>query len=263
MIRNPNARAKIARAMLVALVPFTLCVQVALAHASPIVQTFRNNVTLTAFSGTFEVIWPLQVTSLNAVIELRDLVLADPVAAPLLRATGGDAVESPSTCPTVGATSTCSRIHLSGIPELAPGRYAMYWSVTHLDGFVEQRSVRFTIDPAWVSPSPLGPSPTPTVTPTPSTTATPTTKPSANPSVAPTPSATPVASPRSSPTDLNPTVVPTPIPLDRDTVGTDVGGTDGVVFGVLVAVGLAVLLLRAGRSARSPSDAPRRSQGER
>ena len=248
MTRNPKVRTKIARAMLVALVPLTICVQVALAHASPIVQTFRNNATLSAFSGTFEVIWPLQVTSLNAVIELRDLALPDPVATPLLRVTGGDAIESPYTCPTVGAASTCSRIHLSGIPELAPGRYAMYWSVTHLDGFVEQRSVRFTVDPAWVPPSPLVPSPTPTVTSTPSTTATPTTTPTANPSAAPSPSATPVATPHSSPTDLGPTAAPTPNPSTGGTIDPDSGVNFGVVLGVLLAAGLAALLLRSARS---------------
>ncbi len=58
MTRSPNVRTKIARAILVALVPLTICVQGVLAHASPIVQTFRNGVTLTSFSGTFEVIWP-------------------------------------------------------------------------------------------------------------------------------------------------------------------------------------------------------------
>lgn len=186
--------------MLIALVPLIICVQVALAHASPIVQTFRNNATLTGFSGTFEVIWPLQVTSLNAVIELRDLALPDPVAAPLLRVTGGDAVESPFTCPTLGAAPACSRIHLSGIPELASGRYAMYWRVTHLDGFVEQRVARFTIDPLWVAPTPTPtPTPSPSPSPLPTSTASPTPTPASTATPRPTSSTTAVPSSAASP----------------------------------------------------------------
>ena len=191
MTRNPNVRTRIARTILVALIPLTICVQGVLAHASPIVQTFRNGVTLTSFSGTFEVIWPLQVTSTDAVLELRDLALPDPAAAPLLQVTEGDVVESPYPCPTAGAAPTCSRMHLSGIPALPPGTYAMYWRVTHLDDYVEQRVVRFTIDPLWVAPTP-----TPSVSPSPSTTPAPTATPRPSAPMTPTPesSATPAPS---------------------------------------------------------------------
>ncbi len=192
MTRPPNVRTKIARGMLIALVPLTICVQGVLAHASPIWQTFRNGVTLTSFSGTFEVIWPLQVTSTDAVMELRDLALPDPAAAPLLRVTGADAVESPYSCPTAGAAPTCSRMHLSGISALPPGTYAMYWRVTHLDGDVEQRVVRFTIDPLWVAPTP-----TPSVSPSPSTTPAPTATPRPSISTAPTPVPSTTSSPSS------------------------------------------------------------------
>ena len=245
MIRNPNVRTKIARAMLIALVPLTICVQVALAHASPIVQTFRNGITLTSFSGTFEVIWPLQVTSLNAVIELRDLALPDPVAAPLLRVTGGDAVESPYTCPTVGAASTCSRIHLSGIPELTPGRYAMYWRVTHLDGFVEQRVARFTIDPLWIAPTPT-PSiaPSPTATPSP----TPTPRPSRTPAASPSPTSSPSGSPSATPSMTEPS--PSPMPSaspDQQTPGGDVSGAALAGIVGLIALCVAIFAARGRR----------------
>jgi methionine-rich copper-binding protein CopC len=183
---------RIARAMLIALVPLTICVQAVLAHAPPISQTFRNGVTLTSFSGIFEVIWPLQVTSTDAVMELRDLALPDPAAAPLLQVTGGDAVESPYPCPTVGAAPTCSRMHLSGISALPPGTYAMYWRVIHLDDYVEQRVVRFTIDPLWVAPTP-----TPSVSPSPSTTPAPTATPRPSISTAPTPLPSTTSSPGS------------------------------------------------------------------
>jgi len=243
--RNPNVRTKIARAMLIALVPLTICVQVALAHASPIVQTFRNNATLTAFSGTFEVIWPLQVTSLNAVIELRDLALPDPVAAPLLRVTGGDAVESPYTCPTVGAASTCSRIHLSGIPELAPGRYAMYWRVTHLDGFVEQRVARFTIDPLWIAPTP-----TPSIAPSPTTTPspTPTPQPSRTPTASPSPTSSPSGSPSATPSmvDTSPSPVASVSP-DQQTPGDDVSGIALASIAGLVTLLVVTIAIRRRR----------------
>ena len=245
MTRNPNVRTKIARAMLIALIPLTIGVQVALAHASPIVQTFRNNATLTAFSGTFEVIWPLQVTSLNAVIELRDLALPDPVAAPLLRVTGGDAVESPYTCPTVGAASTCSRIHLSGIPELAPGRYAMFWSVTHLDGFVEQRVARFTIDPLWIAPTP-----TPSIAPSPTTTPspTPTPRPSRTPTASPSPTSSPSGSPSATPsmTESGPSPVASASP-DPHNPGDDLSvvALAGIVG--IIALYVAILAARSRR----------------
>jgi methionine-rich copper-binding protein CopC len=183
---------RIALAMLIALVPLVVCAHGVLAHASPLSQTFRNGVTLTSFSGTFEVIWPLQVTSTDAVMELRDLALPDPAAAPLLQVTGGDAVESPYPCPTVGAAPTCSRMHLSGISALPPGTYAMYWRVIHLDDFVEQRVVRFTIDPLWVVPTP-----TPSVSPSPSTTPAPTATPRPSTSAAPTPLPSTTSSPSS------------------------------------------------------------------
>jgi methionine-rich copper-binding protein CopC len=183
---------RIALAMLIALVPLVVCAHGVLAHASPLSQTFRNGVTLTSFSGTFEVIWPLQVTSTDAVMELRDLALPNPAAAPLLKVTGGDAVESPYPCPTVGAAPTCSRMHLSGIQALPPGTYAMYWRVIHLDDYVEQRVVRFTIDPLWVAPTP-----TPSVSPSPSTTPAPTATPRSPAPITPTPLPSTTSSPSS------------------------------------------------------------------
>jgi methionine-rich copper-binding protein CopC len=178
--------------MLISLVSLTICAQGVLAHASPISQTFRNGVTLTSFSGIFEVIWPLQVTSTDAVMELRDLALPDPAAAPLLQVTGGDAVESPYPCPTAGAAPICSRMHLSGISALPPGTYAMYWRAIHLDGYVEQRVVRFTIDPLWVAPTP-----TPSVSPSPSTTPAPTATPRSPAPITPTPLPSSTSSPSS------------------------------------------------------------------
>ena len=245
MTRSPNVRSKIARAMLIALVPLTICVQGVLAHAPPISQTFRNGVTLTSFSGTFEVIWPLQVTSTDAVMELRDLALPDPAAAPLLRVTGGDAVESPFTCPTVGAASTCSRIHLSGIPELTPGRYAMYWRVTHLDGFVEQRVARFTIDPLWIAPTPT-PSiaPSPTATPSP----TPTPRPSRTPAASPSPTSSPSGSPSATPsmTESSPSPMPSASP-DQQTPGGDVSGAALAGIVGLIALCVATFAARGRR----------------
>lgn len=214
-------RTRIARPLLIALLPLMLCVHGVFAHASPISQTFRNGVTLTSFSGTFEVIWPLQVTSTDAVMELRDLALPDPAAAPLLQVTGGDAVESPYSCPTVGAAPTCSRMHLSGIPELPPGTYAMYWRVTHLDDYVEQRVVRFTIDPLWVPPTPT---PTPVVSSSP--TATP--APSATPRRSPSPSSSPTSPPSADPSSsasvtASPSASLPPSPSPSPTA-TDEGG---------------------------------------
>jgi hypothetical protein len=227
--------------MLIALVSLTICVQVVLAHASPISQTFRNGVTMTSFSGTFEVIWPLQVTSTDAVMELRDLTLPDPAADPLLQVTGGDAVESPYPCPTVGAASTCSRIHLSGISELAPGRYAMYWSVTHLDGFVEQRVVRFTIDPLWVAPTP-----TPSVSPSPSTTPAPTATPRSPAPITPTPLPSSTSSP-SSDASGSPEASPLQSPSPSPTVDGEV--PEGISQ-PLPVIGAGALLLAIALAAR-------------
>ncbi len=232
---------RIARAMLIALVPLTICVQGVLAHASPISQTFRSGVTLTSFSGTFEVIWPLQVTSTDAVMELRDLALPDPAAAPLFKVTGGDAVESPYPCPTVGAAPTCSRMQLSGISALPPGTYAMYWRVIHLDDYVEQRVVRFTIDPLWVAPTP-----TPSVSPSPSTTPAPTATPRPSISTAPTPLPSTTSSPGSDASG-SPEASPLQSPSPSPTVDGEV--PEGISQ-LLPVIGAGALLLAIALAAR-------------
>ena len=152
MIRSVRIRTRISRALLIALVPLTICAQGVLAHASPVSQTFRSGVTLLSFSGTFEVVWPRQVLVAGSVIELRQL--REGVNTTLQQATESAAVETNVLCPGFAITYTCARIQLTGIPELPPGAYTMYWRVVHLDDYVEQRTVRFTIDPDWVTPSP-------------------------------------------------------------------------------------------------------------
>ena len=246
MSSRSNVRTTIVRAVFVALVPLTICVQGALAHASPVSQTLRNGATVTAFSGTFDVVWSLRVLTVGAVIELRDALNR-----PLLQATADAAIEENVQCPGFTVTFTCTRISLAEIPSLDPGSYAMFWRVRHLDGYVEQRVVRFTVDPAWVPPSPRVPPPSPTVSPLPSPTPIPTVNSSVRPSAAPSPvaTATPVETPPSSPTDPSPTVAPTPIPSAGSTADPDSGVGFEAVAGLLIAVGLAALLLCSVRSA--------------
>lgn len=229
-------------ALLTALTLSATLASSALAHASPISQTFRSGVTLTEFSGTYEVIWPLQITAVDAVIELRD-----EFSTPLMQALGSDAVESPYPCPTVGVNASCGRVHLDGVPELLPGSYTLYWSVTHLDGFIEQRAIRFTIDPTWVPPTPtptpnpsLSPTPTPSTTPSPTFSIAPSSTPgrSSAPSTSPAPS---IASPdnaSSASPSISPTGQPAPIPS-----GGEAGGGEGLGPNLVFPAIAALLML--------------------
>jgi methionine-rich copper-binding protein CopC len=225
-------------ALLTALTLSATLASSALAHASPISQTFRSGVTLTEFSGTYEVIWPLQITAVDAVIELRD-----EFSTPLMQALGSDAVESPYPCPTVGVNASCGRVHLDGVPELLPGSYTLYWSVTHLDGFIEQRAIRFTIDPAWVPPTPT-PSVSPTATPSPTPGPTSSAAPSSTPGPSSAPTATPAptsGSPDSSPStspEASPSGQPTPSPS-----GGEAGGEEEPQPTPVIAAWVALLVL--------------------
>ena len=215
MRRPATWSTRLARAALVALVPLTICVQAVFAHFPPISQTFRSGATLTSFSGTFEVIWPSDVYVAGAEIELRDSVNN-----PLLQAAEGAAVELDVPCPDFGERYRCARIRLTDIPALAPGTYAVYWRVEHLDGYIEQRSVRFTIDPNWVSPSPTAVTPSPTASATPATLSpspvspspTVANSPAASASATATPTSTPGATTSASPATPGPSATPTTAP---------------------------------------------------
>jgi methionine-rich copper-binding protein CopC len=215
MRRRATWSTRLARAALVALVPLTICVQAVFAHFPPVAQTFRSGVTLTSFSGTFEVIWPSDVYVAGAEIALRDSVNN-----PLLQAFDGAAVELDVPCPEFGERYRCARIRLTDIPALAPGSYVMYWRVVHLDDYVEQRTVRFTIDPNWVSPSPTAVTPSPTASATPATPSpspalpspTVASSPVASESATATPSPTPAASTSASPATPGPSTTPTTAP---------------------------------------------------
>jgi len=207
------------------------------AHAAPISQTFRNGTTLSEFSGTFEVVWPLQVTTVDAVIELRDAA-----STPLMQMVGSEAVEAPYTCPSASTAASCSRIYLSSVPTLAPGSYSMFWRVTHADGYVEQRVVRFTVDPLWVSPTPTTmPSPSPTVSP----------RPTASIAASLSPSAVP-ATPASSPTgDVSPSLTALPTEATSPSsieMGSQTGGPPSTLVETLAgAMFLTLLLFAVGR----------------
>jgi methionine-rich copper-binding protein CopC len=243
MRRPATWSTRLARAALIALVPLTIVVQVALAHSPPISQTFRGGVTLTSFSGTFEVVWPSPVYVAGAVIELRDAVNS-----PLLQATEGTAVELDVPCPEFGVRYSCARIRLTDIPTLAPGSYAMYWRVVHIDDYVEQRVVRFTIDPNWVSPSPTAVTPSPTasapqVTPSPSPVSpspTVVSSPTASESATAKPTATPSASTSAGPATPGPSATPTTAPNPRSQ--PEENGALGLVG--LLALGLLLLIAK-------------------
>jgi methionine-rich copper-binding protein CopC len=242
MRRPATWSTRLARAALIALVPLTIVVQVALAHSPPISQTFRGGVTLTSFSGTFEVIWPSDVYVAGAEIKLLDSVNN-----PLLQAFDGAAVELDVPCPEFGDRYSCARIRLTDIPALAPGSYVMYWRVVHLDDYIEQRQVRFTIDPNWVSPSPtvVTPSPTasvPPVTPSPSPVSpspTVASSPTATESATATPTATPGASTSAGPptpiSSTTPTTVPSPGPQPEENGALGLVGLLALGFILLIA----------------------------
>jgi len=223
MRRPASWSTRLTRAVLVALVPLTIVVQVALAHYPPISQTFRGGVTLTSFSGTFEVIWPSEVYVAGAVIELRD-----EANNPLLQASESAAVELDVPCPEFGDRYSCARIRLTDIPALAPGSYVMYWRVVHLDDYEEQRALRFTIDPNWVSPSPTATLPSPTasappvttspspVSPSPTVASSPAASESATATPTPTPSASTSAGPATPGPSTTPTTVPNPGPQPEE-----------------------------------------------
>lgn len=238
--------------MLVLTLCSTFLVQAALAHSSPVAQTFRSGVTLFSFSGTFEVVWSGHLFAEGASIELRQQ--QDGVAVTLLQATESGAVETNSLCPGFSMTYTCTRMHLSGIPELAPGEYTIYWRVVHLDGYVEQRTVRFTVDPTWVSPSPSQP---PSLNPSPATSEpTGPASPSPSPRPRPTPSASaeppPSADGSGVPTTddtVAPSVPPTPSEPDTSAPDSSASNTvEGII--VLIAVAGAVLFARAAHARR-------------
>jgi hypothetical protein len=248
VIHSARIRTRISRALLVALVPLTICVQGVLAHASPVSQTFRNGVTLLSFSGTFEVVWPRQVLVAGSVIELRQL--RDGVNTTLLQSADGAAVETNVLCPGFSITYTCARIQLTGIPELQPGAYTMYWRVVHLDDYVEQRTVRFTVDPNWVSPSPSAVVPSPTATPTaspsaatPTPTATPTNTPAASESQSATPSASLSAVPIT-PSPSSPAISPSPNAPQGEKLALRVAV---FIAAALFALATATLVLRRRR----------------
>jgi methionine-rich copper-binding protein CopC len=245
MRRPATWSTRLTRAALIALVPLTIVVQVALAHYPPISQTFRGGETLTSFSGTFEVIWPSDVYVAGAEIKLLDSVNN-----PLLQAFDGAAVELDVPCPEFGERYRCARIRLTDIPALAPGSYVMYWRVVHLDDYIEQRQVRFTIDPNWVSPSPTAVTPSPTasatpvtpspapVSPSPTLASSPTASESATTTPTTTPTATPSASTSAGPATPSPSTTPTTVPSPGPQ--PEENGAFGQVG--LLALGLLVLI---------------------
>ena len=256
--RTATWRVRIVCAALASLIALSLWVPGVVAHDSPVMQTFRSGATLTSFSGTFEVVWSSYVFPEGAVIELRDVQRL-----PLLRATDGAALEPNVLCPGLTPTFTCARIRLSDIPVLAPGTYSIYWRVVHGDGFKEQRSALFFIDPTWVSPSPPVPSvrltaspsptatPTPTASPSPTATPTPIAPPSVRRSAEPSPRVTdsPTTTPQVSATPPEPTVSPTPASTEEAQTGPG-GGIDlGALAGVAVVIGLVTLALPLARRA--------------
>jgi len=243
--RPVDWRTRIARAALITLVPFTLVVQVAFAHSAPVVQTIRSGETLTAFSGTFEVVWRSQVLIAGAEIELRD-ALTSPNEV-LMRAVEEAAVEENVLCPGLSITYTCTRIRLTDIPALVPGSYVMYWRVVHFDEYIEQRVVRFDIDPNWVSPTPTSTASS-SPTPTPSATATPSTTPSATPAPTLGPSSTPSDTPAPSiaSPDSSPSAAPEDSPPGQLTPSPSGGATEGEESPLstpVIAAGAALLLM--------------------
>lgn len=162
---------RLSRAALIAVLFVIVLAPVALAHVAASRQTFRDGAKLSAFSGTFEVVWPVRVLADGAEIELRSSV-----AGALRRDEGNTALEWPYPCPFAAVASSCSRLRLESIPPLAVGAYAIYLRVVHEDGFIEQRLVRFTVEPsapsaspsadATAPPPPQPPSEPPTPTPT-------------------------------------------------------------------------------------------------
>jgi cell division septation protein DedD len=241
MRRPATWSTRLARAALMALVPLTIIAQVALAHFPPISQTFRSGVTLTSFSGTFEVIWPSEVYVAGAVIELRD-----EANNPLLQASEGAAVELDVPCPEFGDRYSCARIRLTDIPALAPGSYVMYWRVEHLDDYVEQRAVRFTIDPNWVSPSPTATPPSPTASASPTPPSPTPVSPSPTLTSAPTTTAPPTSSPSNTPTTSTSagpaTPGPSPTPTTAPSPGPQPEGNGAIGLVGPLALGLFVLL---------------------
>ena len=246
-LRRPaDWRTRLTRAALITLVPFTFVVQGVFAHSPPVVQTISSGETLTAFSGTFEVIWRSQVLTAGAEIELRD-ALTSPNEV-LMRAVEEAAVEDNVLCPGFSITYTCTRIRLTDIPVLAPGSYVMYWRVVHFDEYIEQRAVRFDIDPSWAPPTPTStasssPTPTPSATATPSSTTSatpaPTLGPSSAPSATPAPStASPDSSPSASP-EVSPSGQPTPSPSGDVTTE----GEESPLSTPVIVAGAALLLM--------------------
>lgn len=244
--RTATWRARIVCAALASLIALSLWVPGVVAHDRPVMQTFRSGATLTSFSGTFEVVWSSYVFPEGAVIELRDVQRL-----PLLRATDGAALEPNVLCPGLTPTFTCARIRLSDIPVLAPGTYSIYWRVVHGDGFIEQRSALFFIDPTWVSPSPPVPSVSLAASPSPTATPAPTAPPSVRRSAEPSPLATdsPTTTPQVSATPPEPTVSPTPDSTEEAQTGPG-GGIDlGALAGVAAVIGLVTLALPLARRA--------------
>lgn len=245
-LRRPaDWRTRLTRAALITLVPFTFVVQGVFAHSAPVVQTIRSGETLTAFSGTFEVVWWSQVLTAGAEIELRDGQTSPNEV--IMRATEEGALEDNVLCPGFIPTYTCTRISLTDIPALAPGSYVMYWRVVHFDEYIEQRAVRFDIDPSWVSPTPTStasssPTPTPSVIATPSTTPSATPAPTLGPSSAPSDTPAPsIASPDSSSSaspEVSPSGQPTPSPS-----GGVTEGEESRLSTPVIAAGAAILLM--------------------
>lgn len=103
-------------------------------------------------------------------------------------------------CPVPTYTDACARLSLPLPGPLASGPYELVYQVVHLDSYVERTVVKFTVDPAYIAPSP-----SPTASPRPSS------SPSSSPSTAPSPSRTPTPSAASpSISNASPPVVPTP-----------------------------------------------------
>lgn len=118
-----------------------------------------------------------------------------------------------------------TRMTITGIPPLAPGRYSVRWTtVTPDDDGVERGTFRFTVEAPTASPSPSAPSPTPAVTTSDPTTAPPATLPS---TATPEPPATPAA-------DIDP----------QPTAGTADILVPLVVLGAVLAGGAAWLVRR-------------------
>ena len=207
----------------------TFIVSVALGHTLPVAQTVMSGQTYRSMGGPIELFWPyqsdgtyggIQVESANILLKPAGTDGTDctqvPLPATVITCGSGQTVASlPVACPLATYTDACARLSLALPSALGAGAYELVYQVVHLDGYVERTTVRFTIDPSYVPPSPsvrptiisspsMSPTPKPSL-PTPTASRSPGTG-----SIAPSPTAKPSASSEAS--SLTPSPTPTVTP---------------------------------------------------